>query len=28
LRDPRLWSLFVTRETRPSSSGVSQKLVR
>jgi hypothetical protein len=28
LRDPRLWSLFVTRETRPSSSGVSKKLAR
>jgi hypothetical protein len=26
LRDPRLWSLFVSRETRPSSSGVSKKL--
>jgi hypothetical protein len=28
LRDPRLWSLFVSRETRPSSSGVSKKLGR
>jgi hypothetical protein len=27
-RDPRLWSLFVSRETRPSSSGVSKKLGR
>jgi hypothetical protein len=26
LRDPRLWSLFVSRETRPSSSGISKKL--
>jgi hypothetical protein len=28
LRDPRLWSLFVSRETWPSSSGVSKKLGR
>jgi hypothetical protein len=28
LRDLRLLSLFVTRETRPSSSGVSKKLGR
>jgi hypothetical protein len=28
LRDPRPWSLFVSRETRPSSSGVSKKLGR
>jgi hypothetical protein len=28
LRDPRLLSLFVSRETRPSSSGVSKKLGR
>jgi hypothetical protein len=28
LRDPRLWSLFVNRETRPSSFGVSKKLGR
>jgi hypothetical protein len=27
-RDPRLLSLFDTRETRPSSSGVSKKLGR
>jgi hypothetical protein len=28
LRDPRLWSLFVSRETQPSSSGISKKLGR
>jgi hypothetical protein len=28
LRDPRLWSLFVSRETWPSSFGVSKKLGR